>query len=292
MKMKRIGFIGLGLMGKPMAFNLIKKGYELGVYNRTHEKTKDFQGKAEIFKKPSEVAKNRDVVITMVRDHRAVEEVIFGEEGCIYGASEGTTFIDMSTISPEASKNIAERLKKKGFHFLDAPVSGSTWAAESGTLAIMVGGEREIFEKQKDILQTLGSKVVYMGESGMGSLMKLVNNLVGACWTVSLAEALVLAKKGGLNLESVLEVLSAGAYKSPLVEIKGGKMAKGDFSTQFSLDLMYKDLLYISDALEKYGVFSPVTSVVKEIFKSSFEKGMGNLDYSSIFETIEKMSNR
>jgi len=292
MKMKRIGFIGLGLMGKPMAFNLIKNGYEVGVYNRTHEKAKDFQGKAQIFKKPSEVAKNRDVVITMVRDHRAVEDVIFGEEGCIYGASEGTTFIDMSTISPEASKDIAERLKKKGFHFLDAPVSGSTWAAESGTLAIMVGGEREIFEKHKDILQTLGSKVVYMGEGGMGSLMKLVNNLIGACWTVSLAEGLILAKKGGLNLESVLEVLSAGAYKSPLVEIKGSKMTKGDFSTQFSLDLMYKDLLYISDALEKYGVFSPVTSVVKEIFKSSFEKGMGHLDYSSIFETIEKMSNR
>ncbi len=290
--MKRIGFIGLGLMGKPMAFNLIKNGYEVGVYNRTHEKAKDFQGKAQIFKKPSEVAKNRDVVITMVRDHRAVEDVIFGEEGCIYGASEGTTFIDMSTISPEASKDIAERLKKKGFHFLDAPVSGSTWAAESGTLAIMVGGEREIFEKHKDILQTLSSKVVYMGEGGMGSLMKLVNNLIGACWTVSLAEGLILAKKGGLNLESVLEVLSAGAYKSPLVEIKGSKMTKGDFSTQFSLDLMYKDLLYISDALEKYGVFSPVTSVVKEIFKSSFEKGMGHLDYSSIFETIEKMSNR
>ncbi len=290
--MKRIGFIGLGLMGKPMALNLIKKGYKVGVYNRTPEKTKDFHGKAEIFEKPSEVAKNRDVVITMVRDTPAVEEVIFGDYGCVYGASKGTTFIDMSTISPESSKKIALRLKEKGFHFLDAPVSGSTWAAESGTLAIMVGGEREIFEMHREILETLGSKVVYMGESGMGSLMKLVNNLIGACWTVSLAEGLILAKKGGLNLESVLEVLSAGAYKSPLVEIKGGKMAKGDFSTQFSLDLMYKDLLYIVDALSKYGVFSPVTAIVKEIFKSSFEKGLGPKDYSSVFEIIEKMSKK
>lgn len=287
--MKRIGFIGLGLMGKPMAFNLIKKGYQVGVFNRTLEKTKDFEGKAEIFKKPSEVAKNRDVVITMVRDHIAVEEVIFGEEGAIYGASDGITFIDMSTISPESSKSFAERLEKKGINFLDAPVSGSTWAAESATLAIMVGGKREIFEMHRDILEALGSKVVYMGENGMGSLMKLVNNLIGACWTVSLAEGLLLAKKGGLNLQSVLEVLSAGAYKSPLVEIKGGKITKGDFSTQFSLDLMYKDLLYIVEACGKYGVFSPVTAIVKEIFKSSFEKGMGHLDYSSVFETIQKM---
>lgn len=287
--MKRIGFIGLGLMGKPMAFNLIKKGYQVGVFNRTFEKTKDFQGKAEIFKKPSEVAKNRDVVITMVRDQKAVEEVIFGDEGAIHGASEGTTFIDMSTISPESSKSIAERLEEKGINFLDAPVSGSTWAAESGTLAIMVGGKRGVFERHRDILETLGSKVVYMGENGMGSLMKLVNNLIGACWTVSLAEGLLLAKKGGLNLESVLEILSAGAYKSPLIEIKGRKMIKSDFSTQFSLDLMYKDLLYIVDACQKHGIFSPVTAIVREIFKSSFEKGMGSLDYSSVFVTIEKM---
>lgn len=290
--MKRVGFIGLGLMGKPMAFNLIKKGYHVGVFNRTFEKTRDFEGKAEIFRKACDVAKNRDVVITMVRDHNAVEEVIFGESGAIYGASSGTTFIDMSTISPESSKSIAKRLEEKGMNFLDAPVSGSTWAAEAGTLAIMVGGKREIFEKHRDILESLGSKVVYMGESGMGSLMKLVNNLIGACWTVSLAEGLLLAKKGGLNLDSVLEVLSAGAYKSPLVEIKGGKMIKGDFSTQFSLDLMFKDLLYISNALEKYGVFSPVTAIVKEIFKSSFGKGLGSLDYSAVFETIEKMSQK
>lgn len=161
----------------------------------------------------------------MVRDHEAVENVIFGEGGCIYEAFEGTTFIDMSTISPDSSKDIASRLKKKGFHFLDAPVSGSTWAAESGTLAIMAGGEKEIFEKHRDI-----------------------------------------------------------------VEIKGSKMAKRDFSTQFSLDLMYKDLLYIVDALGKYWVFSPVTPVAKEIFMSSFEKGTVDLDYSSVFETIEKMS--
>lgn len=288
--MKRIGFIGLGLMGKPMAFNLIKKGYQVGVFNRTLDKAKEFEGKAEIFKKPSDLAEGRDVVITMVRDHAAVEEVIFGDGGAIYGASEGTTFIDMSTISPEFSRLFAKRLEEKGCHFLDAPVSGSTWAAESATLVIMAGGKREIFEKHRDILETLGSKVVYMGENGMGSLMKLVNNLIGACWTASLAEGLLLAKKGGLNLESVLEVLSSGAFKSPLIEIKGRKMTDGDLSTQFSLDLMYKDLLYIVDACGKYGVFSPVTAIVKELFKSACEKGMGHLDFSSVIAIIEKMS--
>ncbi len=288
--MKRIGFIGLGLMGKPMALNLIEKGYELGVFNRTKEKAMEFQERAEIFPNPAELAKNRDVIITMVRDHRAVEEVIFGENGAIHGAFKGTTFIDMSTISPEASRAFAEKLKNEGFHFLDAPVSGSTWAAESGTLAIMVGGEKEIFEKHKDILESLGSKVVYMGENGMGSLMKLVNNLVGACWTVSLAEGLLLAKKGGLGLDSVLEVLSAGAYKSPLIEIKGAKMAKEDYSPQFSLELMYKDLIYIEEACKKYGVYSPVTSIVKEIFKNSAEKGFGKMDYSSVIEVIKSMN--
>ncbi|MGQ9617785.1 MAG: NAD(P)-dependent oxidoreductase, partial [Candidatus Aminicenantia bacterium] len=287
--MKRIGFIGLGLMGKPMALNLIKKGYEVGVYNRTFDKTKSFEGKAEIFKKPSDLVKGRDVVITMVRDHRAVEEVIFGIDGAIFGAEKGTTFIDMSTISPDSSKYFAGKLKEKGFHFLDAPVSGSTWAAESGTLAIMVGGEREVFEKHKEILESLGSKIVYMGESGTGSLMKLVNNLIGACWTVSLAEGLILARNGGLDLSAVLEVLNAGAYKSPLVEIKGSKMVKADYSPQFSLDLMYKDLNYIVESLQKNGVFAPVTSLVREIFKVSFEKGLGDFDYSSVIETLKKV---
>ncbi|MFQ6082732.1 MAG: NAD(P)-dependent oxidoreductase [Candidatus Aminicenantia bacterium] len=288
--MKKIGFIGLGLMGKPMARNLIKKGFSLAVYNRTLKKVEEFRKEGiEGYSTPQEVAQDCEVVITMVTDHKAVEEVILGEKGAINNVKPGTVFIDMSTISPRASIKISQKLKEKGCFFLDAPVSGSTWAAQEGTLAIMVGGEKEVYENNLDVLKAMGKKVVYMGPNGCGSYAKLINNLIGATFAGVLAEGIITAEKVGLDVSSLLEILSSGAFKSPLIEIKGPKMAVKDYSPQFSLNLMFKDLCYMMETSKELGLPILLGSLTKKIYQAAKNTTDGQLDYAVIVEFYRKL---
>lgn len=288
--MKKIGFIGLGLMGKPMARNLLKKEFPLIVYNRTPSKTEEFREKGiPVASSPEELAKEADAVITIVTNHEAVEEVLLGSKGAFKGARPGTVFIDMSTILPRVSIKLAEQAKAKGFHFLDAPVSGSTWAAEQGTLAIMVGGDKKVFEENFEIFKAVGEKIVYMGPSGNGSYAKLINNVIGATFAAILGEGICFAEKVGLDVSALIEVLSSGAYKSPLIEFKGPKMMKKDYSTQFSLNLMFKDLNYMIETAREKNAPLFLGALTKEIYQAVKNKVDGNLDYAIIVEFFRNL---
>jgi 3-hydroxyisobutyrate dehydrogenase-like beta-hydroxyacid dehydrogenase len=288
--MKKIGFIGLGLMGNPMAKNFFKKGFPLIVYNRTPKKTEEFKEMGiSIASTPAELAERSDVVITIVKDHIAVEEVLIGENGAFKSARPGTVFIDMSTILPKVSIRLAEKAEEIKCHFLDAPVSGSTWAAEKGTLAIMVGGEKVIFEENLQIFNAVGSKVIYMGPKGSGSYAKLINNLIGATFAAVLAEGISFGEKAGLNISNLIEVLASGAYKSPLIEFKGPKIMKKDYSTQFSLNLMFKDLNYMLETAKEMNFPLFLGSITKEIYQATRNIVDGELDYSIIAEFFRKL---
>ncbi|MCP2520930.1 NAD(P)-dependent oxidoreductase [SCandidatus Aminicenantes bacterium Aminicenantia_JdfR_composite] len=288
--MKKIGFIGLGLMGKPMAKNLFKKGFQLIVYNRTPSKTEDFKKiGVPVASSPEELSKEVDVVITIVTDHEAVREVLMGPNGAFNGARPGTVFIDMSTILPRVSIELSEKAKEKGFHFLDAPVSGSTWAAEQGTLAIMVGGEKKIYEENLEVFKALGEKIIYMGPNGNGSYAKLINNIIGATFAAILGEGICFAEKVGLDVSALIEVLSSGAFKSPLIEFKGPKMMKADYSTQFSLNLMFKDLNYMVETAKEKNFPLFLGALTKEIYQAIKNKVNGDLDYAIIVEFFRSL---
>lgn len=290
---KRIGFIGLGLMGKPMAMNLLKTGYPVTVWNKTRRKMKEPADRgAARAKSPKEVAENSDVIITMVSDPLALKEVVLGKEGIIRGVNKGAVLIDMSTIAPSFIRDVAERLKKKGVEMLDAPVSGSVPAAEAGTLCIMAGGKKEVFESHLRILKIMGKKVFYIGRIGMGSYMKLVVNLIAAIINQSMAEGLVLGTKAGISPDLLLEVLGAGAGKAALIEVKGPAILKRNFKTNFALKHMVKDLGLILSAGEELRVPLPLTGRAKEIYERALQKGLGEKDFCAIINYIEEMAEK
>lgn len=290
---EKVGFIGLGLMGKPMAMNLLKAGYPLTVYNRTRRKEKELADTGAIrAKNPEELAGNSKVIITMVSDPPALKKVILGKNGVIHGVKRGSILIDMSTIAPSVIREIAKELKKKGVEMLDAPVSGSVPAATAGTLCIMAGGKKEIYDKSLKILKVMGKKIFYMGKSGMGSYMKLVVNLIAAIINQSMAEGLVLGAKSGIDPELLLEVLSAGAGKAALIEVKGPAILKRNFKANFALRHMYKDLGLILSAGEELEVPLPLTGRTKEIYGKALEKGLGEKDFCAIINMIENWAGK
>lgn len=285
---QKIGFIGLGLMGKPMAKNLLKAGYPLVVYNRTKRKVKELvDSGAESGKSPEELARKSKVIITMVSDPTALKEVILGEKGVIHGAKKGSILIDMSTIAPPVTREVAQKLKKNGVDMLDAPVSGSVPGATAGTLCIMVGGKKDVYDKSLKILKKMGKNIFYIGKSGMGSYMKLVVNLIAAIINQAMAEGLVLGTKAGLSPDLILDVLSAGAGKAALIEVKGPAVLKRNFKTNFALKHMYKDLHLILDAAEELQVPLPLTGRTLEIYRKALEKGLGEKDFCSIINMLE-----
>ncbi|HUU50560.1 MAG TPA: NAD(P)-dependent oxidoreductase [Nitrospinota bacterium] len=285
---QRIGFIGLGLMGKPMAKNLLGAGYPLVVYNRTKRKMKELvEAGAESAKSPEELAKKSRVIITMISDPPALKEVVLGKNGVIHGVKNGSILIDMSTIAPTFTREVAQRLKKKGVEMLDAPVSGSVPGAIAGTLCIMVGGKKDAYDKSLKILKKMGKKIFYMGKSGMGSYMKLVVNLIAAIINQAMAEGLVLGTKAGVSPDLLLKVLSAGAGKAALIEVKGPAILKRNFKTNFALKHMYKDLHLILDAAEELQVPLPLTGRTLEIYRKALEKGLGEKDFCAIINMLE-----
>jgi 2-hydroxy-3-oxopropionate reductase len=290
---KRIGFVGLGLMGKPMAMNLLKAGYPVTVWNKTRRKMKEPADKgAERAKSPKEVAENSDVIVTMVSDPAALKEVVLGKEGIIRGVKKGSVLIDMSTIAPSVIRSIAGKLEKKGVEMLDAPVSGSVPAAEAGTLCIMAGGKKEVYNRQLRILRVMGKKVFYIGKAGMGSYMKLVVNLIAAIINQAMAEGLVFGTKAGISPDLLLEVLGAGAGKAALIEAKGPAILKRNFKTNFALKHMVKDLGLILSAGEELRVPLPLTGRAKEIYGNAMKKGLGEKDFCAVINYIEEMAEK
>ncbi|HWT80201.1 MAG TPA: NAD(P)-dependent oxidoreductase [Candidatus Methylomirabilis sp.] len=290
--MQRIGFIGIGLMGQHMARRVLQGGYPLTIWNRTQDKAKpllaDGAGWAD---SPKAVAQVADAVITMVTDSAAAEQVACGPHGVLEGARAGLVLIDMSSITPEMSRAIATRAAAKGVSMLDAPVTGAPRVASEGKLGIMVGGPRDTFEACLPILQTMGVKIVYAGANGMGSTLKLVNNLILGVAIHASAEALVLATKAGLDPQAVIEITSVGGARTGAMETRGPRMVKRDFSPHFSANNMYKDLSNVLKLAEECGVSLPVAGAAREILRAVRTQGKGDLDSCAVMTILEDMAN-
>jgi 3-hydroxyisobutyrate dehydrogenase len=293
MKNPRIGFIGLGIMGKPMAQNLLKAGFELTVYNRSKPPVDVLVSLgARAAASPKAVAERSDVVITIVTDSEAVKEVVLGREGVIEGAHIGLALIDMSTISPSVTRSISASLAAKGVSALDAPVSGGDVGARDATLTIMVGGVRSVFEDCLPILQALGKKVVYMGPTGAGQLTKLANQILVACNMIGVSECLNFAKKAGLDADRLIDSLSAGAASSWTLVNLGPRMARRDFAPGFKVKLLQKDLRYVLATAKDLNAPLPATALVHRLYNQLEEKGLGDVGTQALLTAIEESTSQ
>ena len=289
--MQRIGFIGIGLMGQQMARRVLLGGYPLTIWNRTKDKARPLlEAGAAWADSPRAVAQVSDMVITMVTDSAASEQVACGPGGVLEGAHPGLVLVDMSSITPETSRAIAKRAAACGVAMLDAPVTGAPRLAADGKLGIMVGGPRETFEHCRPVFQTMGVKIVYAGLNGMGSTLKLVNNLILGVAIHASAEALVLAAKAGLDPQTVIEITSVGGARTGAMEIRGPRMVKRDFSPHFSVNNMYKDLSNVLRLAEECGVSLPVTGAAREILRAAKSQGKGELDSAAVMTVLEGLA--
>ncbi len=281
----RVAFLGLGIMGRAMASNLVKAGNEVTVWNRTPGK--DVEG-ARTAASPAEAAREAEVVWTCVSDTKAVESILFGPQGVHESLAQGMTIVDSSTISPSATRHFAERVRANGVQYVDAPVTGSKAGAESGTLIFIVGGEEAAIEKLKPLFAATGKKFFRMGDIGKGQIAKLVMNLQIALIYEGFAEALTLATKLGVDAEVLLPLIEASMVRSGVVEYKAPFVLKRDFSPNFPLRLMYKDLRLAMDAAKEVRVKLPGLETVKEIYEVAAEDGHGDLDYAATLTLLEK----
>ena len=290
--MQRIGFIGLGLMGQHMSRRLLEAGHPLTVWNRTAEKAKTLLASGAAWAdSPKAVAQASEVVITMVTDSAASEHVACGPAGILEGARSGLILIDMSSITPETSRSIAKRAEAKGVAMLDAPVTGAPKVAGEGKLGIMVGGPRETFALCLPIFQVMGVRIVYAGGNGLGSTLKLVNNLILGIAIHAAAEALVLATKAGLDPRAVIEITSVGGARTGAMETRGPRMVRRDFTSHFSANNMYKDLSTALKLAEECGVPLPVGSAAREVLRAVKAQGKGDLDSCVVMTVLEAMAN-
>lgn len=289
----RIGFIGLGIMGKPMALNIQKAGYTLTVYNRTPGKAGELiQGGADEVGDPAAVAEKSDIVIAIVTDTPDVEQVLFGQNGIASSAGKDKIFIDMSTISPAATQEFAARLKDSGMQYLDAPVSGGDVGAIKGTLAIMVGGEADTFENVKPILETMGKRVTHVGPVGSGQAVKACNQVLCAVNLMAVCEALTLASATGLDLQTLLAVVTGGAANSWALENLGPMIAKGNLDPGFMVKLIQKDLNIVMDAAAKLDVPLPATALAIQNFRAVQAAGGAELGTQAMITAYEKLASR
>ena len=286
---KTISYLGLGTMGSGMASNLLRAGYELTVWNRSAEKCEPFARKgARVAASPADAVRDVDLVIYMLSNDEAVEEVVFGAKGILRGIKEGQIAIDMSTVLPATSLQEQEAFAKHGVDFLDAPVFGSKQEAAEAKLWIMAAGNKAIFEKVKPVLEHLGQTVHYFGKSGNATVMKLVGNLIVALELEALSEGLVLAQKAGLDLNTVMEVVKVADFRSPLLMSNGQTILKRDFSTSFALTLMLKDAGLIEKFSESLQSPIPALRVVEKNLASAVALGFGKQNASAVIKALEK----
>ncbi len=292
MSKPKIGFIGLGIMGKPMAGHLIDAGYELAVHNRNRDAVDELVGRgAAEAHSGKEVAEQSDIVITMLPDSPDVEEVALGEGGIIEGAHDGLIFVDMSTIAPSVTTQVGEVLAEKGVQSLDAPVSGGDIGAQNATLSIMVGGDEDTFNAVKPLFDIMGQSAILCGPLGAGQTVKACNQILVAVTIAGVSEALTMGTKAGVDPIKIVQVLSGGLARCGVLENRGERMVNGDFDPGFRIRLHYKDLNIIQKTSNDFGVPLPVTSEVFELFKTAMVKDRGELDHSGLLTVVEDMSN-
>ncbi len=279
-----IGFIGLGLMGKPMAFNILKHGYSVVVYNRTIEKTKELQKQgAHVANSLKELGAQSDIIITMVTAAEDVRQVLLSEEGALNTARPGTIVIDMSTIGPSATKKINDEILQRSMHFIDAPVTGSTPGAINGTLTIFIGATQEDFQSAQPVLESMGKNLQHIGPVGTGQAIKMINNHLIAAITEAVAEGMILADNMNLPRDKVAEVIKTTALASPLVNMRLDKYTSEDFALLFSMANMHKDLELASN---ESAVELPVLNTVKKQLEKGITQNLAEEDFSTVIKTL------
>jgi 2-hydroxy-3-oxopropionate reductase len=287
----RVGFVGLGLMGLPMARNILKAGYQLTVWNRTAAKAAPLVAEgAEQAGSPAEVARCSDVVVTIVTDSPDVEAVAGGENGVLAGAGAGSVWIDMSTISPEVTRRLGAAAAERGVEALDAPVSGGPPGAEAGTLSIMVGGKQEVFDACLPLLQTMGKTITRVGDLGAGQVTKACNQVVIAATLAGIAEALVLGSKAGVDPALIRQALLGGYAGSRLLEVHGQRMIEHAFDPGFFVKLHDKDLHIVLDMARSLSVAVPVSALAAQHFNALVADGDGELDNSAMLKVYERLA--
>lgn len=290
---ERIGFIGIGIMGKPMCRNLIKAGYELVIHNRSQSNVDELCGETDKVTRatsPREVAEQTDFIITMLPDSPEVRQVVFGENGLLEAMGPGKLLVDMSTIAPATAIEVNDALTARGSSALDAPVSGGDKGAIAGTLSIMVGGSEDDFNRARPVFEGVGTTIVHVGGPGAGQTVKACNQIVVAINYAAVSEALVLGSKAGVDPLKVIEVLSGGLAASRVMEMRGATMAAHEFTPGFRVNLHRKDLGIIADTGKTYNVPLPVTSVVSQLFESVAAAGNGDLDHSAVLTAVEDLA--
>ncbi len=291
--MKSIGFIGLGTMGSPMAANLLKKGYSVTVYNRTASRADELKPYgADVAPTPAEAARAAEVLFTMISDDDALTEVYYGTDGVLAGIQPGTVVFDCSTVSPSLSRRLHADLSSRYAAFLDAPVTGSKPAAVNGTLTFMVGGSKETLDEHRDIIMTMGAKCIHMGPSGAGSQMKLAHNTIVGINMAGFAEGMAIAAKADIDLEAFLEVVLAGSGASRLAEIKGTRILDRDFSNQFSLKLMLKDLQLAQQQAAIMQLPTPLLHAAETLYRIGLSRSLGDQDLSVVAQLYEDWAQR
>jgi len=289
--MKKIGFIGLGIMGKPMAMNLLKAGYSLTVYDIVPEKIKEVVGAgAGAGSSNKDVAQKSEIIITMLPNSPEVKDAVLGADGVLDGAKAGTILIDMSSIAPLASQEVASKANEKGISMLDAPVSGGEPKAVEGTLAIMVGGPEETFNEVKDLLGIMGASVTLVGEIGSGNMTKLANQIIVALNIAAMSEAMVLAAKAGVDPEKVFQAIRGGLAGSTVLDAKMPLVLKGNFKPGFRIELHIKDLANALDTAHEIGVSVPLSAAVMEVMQALKVDGKGTDDHGGIIQFYEKLA--
>jgi len=286
-----VGFIGLGIMGQPMARNLLKAGFGLVVYTRTRRKADGLLAEgARWADSPAAVARQAPMVITMVADSPDVEQVVLGPQGVIEGVRPGGVVIDMSTVSPRVERAIAQQLATRGVAYMDAPVSGGSWGAIQGTLAIMVGGEEDAFRRVLPIFEAMGKSITYMGPSGAGQVTKLVNQVLVAVTLSGVAEALVFGAKAGADLLKTIEAVKGGAAGSWQLANLGPRIVKGDFAPGFMITLQLKDLRLILEMAQELALPLPLTALVAQFYRAAAVDGKGECGTQAVVTVLERLA--
>ncbi len=285
----RIGLVGTGLLGNAVGLNLLKQGYELCAYNRTKSKTVELQKNgAKIVESPKGVAESSDIVFTIVKNADAVRKVAFGDSCIACGKHDGLVVADMSTINPVVSKEIAAEFSKRGVSYLDTPVMGGPNVAITGELVMMVGGDKKIFEKYREVFDVIANKVFYLGESGTAHSVKLAMNLQIAMLALAISEGITLMRGAKIAPETFLQILNSTYFKTGMSENKAYKMIAEDFKPTFTLANLKKDLDAINEAARSFGLSLPMAKMANSVFRDAEERGFGELDYTAILSYLKE----
>jgi 3-hydroxyisobutyrate dehydrogenase len=288
---EKVGFIGLGIMGRGMAHNLLKAGVDLTVWNRTASRMDEFvEAGAKAATSPAEVAAQCSIIMICVSDTPDVQEVILGEQGVIHGVQAGDLVIDHSTISPHATQEIAAQLNEKGVQLLDAPISGGSEGAAKGTLSIMIGGQADQVERARPYMDAFGKTITHVGGQGAGQMVKLVNQILVVVTELAVCEALMFAQAGDLNLEKTLDAVAGGAAGSWMLSNRGPQMIKRDWRPGFTIDLQQKDLRLVLEAADQLGIPLIATSMVFHMYRTLQAQGLGSEGNHALVKALEMMT--